>query len=93
MALPPRECAKQVRNYSERDFRGCGWVKLTSPKSSAPSILLLNDKYDADRKAYRDNKPTEIVYAMRGIFVPTGSHEIVPMKSFSNTTPTANVLT
>jgi hypothetical protein len=43
-----------------------------------------------------DNKSTEIVhanYAMRGIFVPTGSHEIVPMKSFSNTTPTANVLT
>jgi hypothetical protein len=32
-----------------------------------------------------DNKPTEIVhanYAMRGIFVPTGSHDIVPMKSF-----------
>lgn len=65
-----------------------GSVKITSyaPKkivlqarAPAPSILLLNDRYDADWKAFVDGKPEKIQranYLMRAVFLSAGEHKV-----------------
>jgi hypothetical protein len=45
-----------------------------------PSVLLLNDKFNADWKAWVDGKPEPILranYIMRGIYLQPGQHDIV----------------
>jgi hypothetical protein len=47
--------------------------------ASAPSILLVTDKFDPEWKARVDGKEARIVranYAMRGVFVPPGPHQV-----------------
>jgi hypothetical protein len=53
-------------------------IKLTA-KTEVPSILLLNDKYDADWKVTVDGKPSELLrcnFIMRGVYVPPGIHAV-----------------
>jgi len=53
-------------------------IKFTA-KARAPSILLLNDKYDPDWKVAVDGKPVPLLRAnfiMRGVQVPAGDHTI-----------------
>ena len=65
-----------------------GTVEFTSytPKkivfaanATAPSILLLNDKYDSHWRVTVDGKPAELLrcnYLMRGVQVPPGQHTV-----------------
>jgi hypothetical protein len=48
-------------------------------KAAAPSVLLLNDKYDPNWKVTLDGKPERLLrcnYIMRGVQVPAGEHRI-----------------
>jgi hypothetical protein len=48
-------------------------------KATAPSVLLLNDKYDANWKVSVDGQPASLLrcnYVMRGVQVPAGDHTI-----------------
>jgi uncharacterized membrane protein YfhO len=48
-------------------------------KSTGPSVLLLNDKFDPDWKVSVDGKPAPLLrcnFIMRGVQVPTGDHQI-----------------
>jgi hypothetical protein len=45
----------------------------------APSVLLLNDKYDPDWRVTVDGKPAELLrcnYIMRGVYLRAGSHTV-----------------
>jgi len=47
--------------------------------AAAPSVLLLNDKYDAAWKAYVDGQPAPLLrcnYVMRGVQLPAGAHTV-----------------
>ena len=48
-------------------------------KAAAPSVLLLNDKFNPDWKVSVDGKPDTLLrcnYLMRGVLVPPGEHVI-----------------
>jgi Bacterial membrane protein YfhO len=48
-------------------------------KSDVTSVLLLNDKYDADWHVTVDGKPAELLrcnFIMRGVYLPPGSHTV-----------------
>jgi hypothetical protein len=48
-------------------------------KAGAPSVLLLNDKFDPGWKVTVDGKPAELLrcnYVMRGVRVPAGEHQV-----------------
>jgi hypothetical protein len=57
--------------------------------AAAPSVLLLNDRFDPDWRVTVDGRPAELLrcnYLMRGVAVPPGAHEVefdfsVPHKS------------
>jgi hypothetical protein len=45
----------------------------------APSVLLLNDKYDPDWRVTVDGKPAELLrcnFIMRGVYLPAGQHTV-----------------
>jgi hypothetical protein len=47
--------------------------------ATAPSVLLLNDKYSANWHVTVDGRPADLLrcnYLMRGVVVPVGAHEI-----------------
>lgn len=48
-------------------------------QATAPSVLLLNDKYDPNWRVFVDGKPAELLrcdYIMRGVFLTPGSHTV-----------------
>ncbi len=48
-------------------------------EASAPSVLLLNDRYDANWKVLVDGKPEKLLrcnFIMRGAAVPAGAHQV-----------------
>ncbi len=48
-------------------------------KSDAPSVLLLNDKFDPDWHVSVDGKPAEVLrcnFIMRGVYLTPGSHTV-----------------
>jgi hypothetical protein len=48
-------------------------------KSDTASVLLLNDKYDANWHVSVDGKPAELLrcnFIMRGVYLPPGSHTV-----------------
>jgi hypothetical protein len=48
-------------------------------KSEMPSVLLLNDRYDANWRVRVDGKPAELLrcnYIMRGVYLTTGPHTV-----------------
>lgn len=48
-------------------------------KAEGPRLLLLNDRYDPQWKAWVDGKPTSVVrcnYLMRGVFLEAGQHKV-----------------
>jgi len=47
--------------------------------AKAPSILLLNDKFDPNWKVFLDEQPAQLLrcnYVMRGVQVPPGDHHV-----------------
>jgi len=70
-------------NYKPTD------IKLKAA-AVAPSVLLFNDKFDPNWKAFVDGKPAPIFHAnfiMRGVFVPAGMHNVefqfrLPLRPF-----------
>ncbi len=53
---------------------------VLAAKAAAPSVLLLNDHYDANWRVTVDGQPAELLrcnYIMRGVPVPAGAHEVV----------------
>jgi hypothetical protein len=48
-------------------------------KAAAPSVLLLNDKYDPSWKVFVDGKPDKVLrcnFIMRGVALPAGDHQV-----------------
>jgi len=55
--------------------------------ATAPSVLLLNDKYDPDWKVTVDGQPAGLLrcnFIMRGVYLQPGKHEVVFSFSLSN---------
>lgn len=73
----------EITSYAPKDIE----LKAESP---APSVLLLNDRYDPNWKVTVDGKPEALLrcnYIMRGVFLPPGTHTVAfrfrpPMDSF-----------
>jgi hypothetical protein len=59
-------------SYDTRDIR-------LRAKADAPSVLVLNDKYDPDWRVYVDGAAAPLLrcnYMMRGVAVPAGEHQV-----------------
>ena len=72
-AAPSAPGTAEILKYSSRRID----VKTGS---TAPSILLFNDRYDPIWSATVDGKPATVLrcnYAMRGVQVPAGDHTVV----------------
>jgi len=62
----------EYQSYASRDV-------ILKARASAPSILLLNDKNDANWKVLVDGKPQPLLrcnYVMRGVQLPAGEHKV-----------------
>jgi len=78
--------AKNLPMVATNENSGTVEFKSYAPKkivfaanATAPSVLLLNDKYDADWRVTVDGKPAELLrcnFLMRGVPVPPGAHEV-----------------
>jgi hypothetical protein len=70
----PNESAGSVQflSYAPKDI-------VLEAEALAPSLLLLNDKYDPAWKVAVDGKPQQLLRAnfiMRGVFLPKGRHQV-----------------
>jgi uncharacterized membrane protein YfhO len=48
-------------------------------QAAAPSVLLLNDRYDANWHVTVDGRPAPLLrcnFLMRGVYLPTGPHTV-----------------
>jgi hypothetical protein len=62
----------EFTSYASKDIR-------LQAQSEAPSILLLNDKYDPEWQVRVDGKQAELLrcnFIMRGVYLPPGSHTV-----------------
>jgi polysaccharide biosynthesis/export protein len=62
----------EFKSYSPKDI-------VLDANAAAPSVLLLNDKYDPNWRVTVDGKPSELLrcnFIMRGVYVPAGSHTV-----------------
>ncbi len=62
----------ELKNYAPKH-------QVYSVKAEAPSVLLINDKYDPNWKVWVDGQPQPLLrcnYLMRGVQVPAGTHTI-----------------
>jgi hypothetical protein len=62
----------KFKSYSPTDI-------VFDAKADAPTVLLLNDKFDSNWHATVDGKPVEILRAnfiMRGVYLPPGGHTV-----------------
>jgi hypothetical protein len=64
----------EYRSYSSKHIE-------ISAKTTAPAVLLINDKYDPYWRVTVDGKPAALLrcnFLMRGVFLPTaGDHTVV----------------
>jgi hypothetical protein len=59
-------------SYSPKDI-------VFSAQAALPSVMLLNDRYDANWKVFVDGQPAKLLrcnYIMRGVFLSPGSHKV-----------------
>ena len=64
--------AVEFKSYAPKDI-------VLSANAAAPSVLLLNDKFDPNWKAFVDSKSAPIFHAnfiMRGVFLAPGAHTV-----------------
>ncbi len=85
---------KDLPAVATNENSGTVEFKSYSPKqlvftanANAPSVLLLNDKYDPNWRVTVDGQPAELLrcnFIMRGVYVPAGQHVIVFQFSLPN---------
>lgn len=67
-------------NSGTVDFKSYAPMDIVfNAQADKPSILLLNDKYDAGWHVTVDGKPEQLLrcnYIMRGVYLPPGSHTV-----------------
>jgi hypothetical protein len=67
-------------NSGTVDFQSYAPKKIVlAANATAPSVLLLNDKYDSNWKVTVDGKPADLLrcnFYMRGVSVPAGQHTV-----------------
>ena len=67
-------------NTGTVEFKSYAPKKIVfAANATAPSVLLLNDKFDPGWRVTVDGKPAELLrcnYLMRGVTVPAGAHEV-----------------
>lgn len=64
--------AVPIKSYAPKDI-------VLDAQATAPSVMLLTDKYDPNWRVYVDGKPTELFRAnfiMRGVFLTPGEHTV-----------------
>ncbi len=74
----PGAATNQTSGSVEFDSYNATHIVLTT-KADAPTILLLNDKYDPHWQVRVDGQPAPLLrcnYIMRGAYVPAGSHTV-----------------
>jgi hypothetical protein len=52
---------------------------VLATQAAAPSVLLLNDRYDANWRVSVDGQPAQLLrcnYLMRGVYLPAGPHTV-----------------
>jgi uncharacterized membrane protein YfhO len=62
----------EFKSYAPKDM-------VLAANTTTPSVLLLNDKYDASWKVTVDGRPAVLLrcnYIMRGVMVPAGQHTV-----------------
>lgn len=62
----------EFKSYAPKDI-------MLAAKSAAPSVLLLNDKYDPHWSVSVDGKPAELLrcnFIMRGVYLTPGEHTV-----------------
>ena len=62
----------EIKSYHPKDI-------VLAAQATAPSVLLLNDKYDPNWRVLVDGKRSELFranYIMRGVFLPAGAHTV-----------------
>jgi hypothetical protein len=62
----------EFKSYAPKDI-------VLSAQANAPSVLLLNDKYDPNWHVWVDGNPAQLFrcnFIMRGVYLPTGAHTV-----------------
>jgi hypothetical protein len=62
----------EFKSYAPKDI-------VFDANATAPSVLLLNDKYDPNWKVSVDGQPTQLLrcnFIMRGVYLPPGAHTV-----------------
>jgi hypothetical protein len=67
-------------NFGTVEYKSYAPMKIVfTANATAPSVLLLNDRYDANWRVTVDGQPAELLrcnFLMRGVQVPPGLHEV-----------------
>lgn len=78
--MPGAPLASTGDNSGTVDFKSYAPKDIVlSAQATAPSVLLLNDKYDPNWRVAVDNKPAQLLrcnFIMRGVYLPPGSHTV-----------------
>ena len=72
------------RGKKNRLWKQCGYCYapkdiMFDAKTTTPSVLLLNDRFDPHWHVLVDGKPAELLrcnFIMRGVFLPPGAHTV-----------------
>jgi hypothetical protein len=76
----PEPSATNAASQGTVDYSSYAPKKLVfQAKADAPSVLLVNDRFDPDWKVWMDGKPAPLLrcnFIMRGVSVPAGEHTI-----------------
>ena len=80
ISTPPPAAPSNGQNSGTVEFTSYAPKKIVfAATATAPSVLLLNDKYDPNWRVTVDGKPAELLrcnYIMRGVYLPAGSHTV-----------------
>lgn len=71
-ALDTNAGTVEFKSYAPKDI-------VLDAQARAPSVLLLNDKFDPNWRVYVDGKRADLLHCnfiMRGVFVPAGAHTV-----------------
>ncbi len=70
----------EYQSYRPKDL-------VLDTRAGAPTVLLLNDKFDPHWRVFVDGKPAELLrcnFIMRGVYLPTGPHTVEFRLSIAN---------